>query len=90
MRGRDREALPNGSHVAVYKDALYADQAVADRVSGAVRLVCDDTKCTMHVQLVPAVESTAELAGRLRDAIPQASQPERIVLWAIPIDFRSG
>ena len=81
VRGRDREALPNGSHVAIYKDALYADREVADRVSGAVRLVCDESGCTMHVQLAAAGRHAAGLAERLERVIPDASRPERIVCW---------
>ena len=38
LQGREKERLPNGSHVAVYKDALYADPAIATQVTGAVRL----------------------------------------------------
>ena len=50
LEGRERERLPDGSHVAVYKDALYADHSLARQVTGAFRLVLSDTGCTMHVQ----------------------------------------
>ena len=50
LEGRERERLPDGSHAAVYKDALYADHSLARQVTGAFRLVLADTGCTMHVQ----------------------------------------
>ena len=81
LKGRDREGLPNRSHVGVYKDALYADHAAAGRLTGAFRLVFREDRCDLHVQLNgpglpdPAVEQA------IRRAIPAAVQPERLVLW---------
>lgn len=81
VRGRASEALPTGSHVATYKDALYADPEVAHRLSGAVRLACDETGCTMHVQLGSGVERVDGVADRLLEVIPAASRPSRVVVW---------
>jgi hypothetical protein len=33
FEGRDREALPNGSHVGVHKDALYTNPQLARQVT---------------------------------------------------------
>jgi phenylacetate-CoA ligase len=52
LRGRTREALPNGAQVAVYKDALYANADLARRVTGAMRLTFSGAQFTMHIQLV--------------------------------------
>jgi phenylacetate-CoA ligase len=81
IRGREREALPSG-HVAIYKDALYADAAVANRLSGAVRLVQAASNCTMHVQLASGVAEDVGLGARISSAIPPAARPTRVVVWS--------
>ena len=82
LRGRAREALPNGSHVTVYKDAIYADARVAEVLTGAVRLTFDAAGATMHVQLVRGAESGAWIAAALRDALPPSAGPVSIQVWA--------
>ena len=81
VRGREREALPGG-HVAVYKDALYADTATANRLSGAVRLVADASGCTMHVQLAIGVAEEAGIGERIAALVPPAARPSRVVVWS--------
>ena len=81
VRGRAREALPNGSHVAVYKDALYADPGVASRLTGAVRLTFVHAEATMHVQLVPGAIDDGRIAGTLREVLPAGSRPAGIEVW---------
>jgi phenylacetate-CoA ligase len=81
MRGRAKEAMPNGSHVGVYKDALYADPSVAKAVSGAFRVIATEKDCTMHVQLVPSYTANASLERRLLHAIPASVRPDNLVLW---------
>jgi phenylacetate-CoA ligase len=89
LLGRDREALPNGSQVGYYKDALYANHELARRLTGALRLMFSGSRCTMHVQLVrgqapePSIEQgiLREMAGDVR--------PARLVLWPYA-DFPFG
>jgi phenylacetate-CoA ligase len=81
LQGREREALPNGSHVGVYKDALYADHWVARHITGAFRAIFSEATCTMHVQLAPAQVTVDGLDQRLLDAIPADVRPARLVLW---------
>ena len=82
LRGRDREALPNGSHVAFYKDALYADHQVARHLTGAFRITFDDGRFTMHVQLTAAQTSIpAFLEPGILRAIPARVHPDALVLW---------
>ena len=81
VRGREREALPGG-HVAVYKDALYADPAIAHRLSGAVRLVADARGCTMHVQLGAGVADEPGIGARIAALVPPAARPSRVVVWS--------
>jgi phenylacetate-CoA ligase len=81
LEGRERERLPNGSHVRIYKDALYADPRVADAVTGAFRTIFSGAACTMHVQLAPTAVPATDLARRLIDAIPAPFRPARLVCW---------
>ena len=81
LRGREQEALPNGSHVGVYKDALYADHRIARRLTGAFRIVFDGGRCTMHVQLSrPNMPHVSIEEGLLR-TLPPRVRPSRLVLW---------
>jgi len=81
LRGREKEALPNGSHVGFYKDVLYADHRIARLLTGAFRTTFTGEKCTMHVQLVPSQVPDLSVEQSLRRAIPAPMQPARLVLW---------
>ncbi len=81
LRGRMKEALPNGSQVGVYKDALYATPELARQVTGATRLVFTDNGFTMHVQLVRSATPTQALERALFAAIPADLRPSRLRLW---------
>ena len=83
LQGREQERLPNGSHVAVYKDALYADHAVAsarDRRLPGDR--CRRADCTMHVQLAPqrSRRRRARAAAARRRCLRRL-RPARLVFW---------
>jgi phenylacetate-CoA ligase len=82
LRGRDREALPNGAHVGFYKDALYADYRVARHLTGAFRMIFTGAHCTMHVQLTAAsAESHPSLEQGILRAMPYNLRPARLALW---------
>jgi phenylacetate-CoA ligase len=82
LRGREREALPNGSHVGFYKDALYTDHRIARHVTGAFRVTFSDARCTMHVQLAAAsTASRAFLEQGILGVIPSHVRPDVLVLW---------
>jgi phenylacetate-CoA ligase len=81
LEGRDRERLPDGSHVAIYKDALYADGEVARTVTGAFRVIVAGGRSTMHVQLSPQGSAGAALEARLLAVLPAAARPARLVFW---------
>jgi phenylacetate-CoA ligase len=79
LAGRDKDVLPGGSHVGVYKDALYADPAVADRLTGAFRISTTEAGgLLVHVQLVRGTESDAAFEDRLRATLRLQSS-ERVV-----------
>lgn len=70
LAGREKEQIPAASHVGVYKDALYSNPAVADRVTGAFRVSQLESGFVIaHVQLVRGVESDACFEDRLRAAL---------------------
>jgi phenylacetate-CoA ligase len=82
LRGRERERLPNGTHVAFYKDALYIDPKVARHLTGAVRLTAQGMDCTMDVQLAPANgAAAAALESALCAVIPERIRPQTIKVW---------
>lgn len=80
--GRTKDSLPNGSHVAVYKDALYADHDVAEQLTGACRLERTGDGIVMHVQLTRGATPTPTIEAALLDAVPPAVRPEQLRLWA--------
>ena len=81
LKGRDKDALPNGSHLSVYKDALYANSATARHLSGAFRLVFSGTTCTMHVQWADDNTPDAAVEQALLQEMPNSARPTRLVLW---------
>ena len=81
LRGREKDALPNGSHVGFYKDALYADRDAARQLSGAFRVVFSSGRCTMHVQLAASQAPSELLEPTLLQALPPPMRPERLVIW---------
>jgi len=81
LKGRDKENLPNRSHVGVYKDALYADRNAARHLTGAFRLVFSGDKFDMHIQLNRQGMPEAALEESIRRSIPSSVQPENMVLW---------
>jgi phenylacetate-CoA ligase len=67
LAGREKERLPNQSHVGTYKDALYADSRIADRLTGAFRVTPIETGfIIVHVQLVPGAKVGPDFADRVR------------------------
>jgi phenylacetate-CoA ligase len=81
LRGRHSEALPNGSHAALYKDALYADHSIARRLTGAFRVMFTGERATIHVQLGPSHAPATSMEEGILQAIPAHQRPECVVLW---------
>jgi phenylacetate-CoA ligase len=81
LRGRAREALPNGAQVGLYKDSLYANPELARRFTGATRLVFSGGRFTMHVQLVRGQKPSYVVERGLLAELPEPVRPSRLVLW---------
>ena len=90
LRGRAKEALPNGSQVGVYKDALYANPELARQFTGATRLIFTGDRFTMHVQLVRGLTPDAGAWSRsCCRRFPPASAPHASGSGSMR-SFRSG
>ena len=81
LRGRTRDALPNGANVGLYKDALYANPRLARRLTGATRLIFSGERFTMHVQLIPGEKPTGAFERDLLSKLAEDARPSRLVLW---------
>jgi phenylacetate-CoA ligase len=81
LKGRQKEALPNGTHVGFYKDSLYADPDVAANLTGALRLIFSGRELAMHVQLTRTGVLDTDLHQGILQAIPSAIQPRHLVVW---------
>jgi phenylacetate-CoA ligase len=81
LRGREKDTLPNGSHVSVYKDALYADHQIARRLTGAFRLNFSGDCSTMHVQLRGSEFPDAWLEREILHAVAPRLRLTRLKLW---------
>jgi phenylacetate-CoA ligase len=81
LKGREKDALPNGSHVSVYKDALYANHQIARRLTGAFRLNFSGDRSTMHVQLRRSESADALLEREILHAMAPRLRPTQLKLW---------
>lgn len=81
LKGRQKEALPNGTHVGFYKDALYADPGVAANLTGALRLIFSGREFSMHVQLTRTGVLDSYLRQGILQAIPYTIQPRHLIVW---------
>jgi phenylacetate-CoA ligase len=81
LAGRDKDILPDGSHVASYKDALYGDAEVADRISGAFRVTTAASAIVVvHVQLARGAAPDRSFDARLRAAVGNVSRRAEVVV----------
>jgi phenylacetate-CoA ligase len=80
LRGRDRDALPDGSHVGAYKDALYSDPQVAGLLTGAFRLTATAAGLYAHVQLVRGAKVDAAFEGRVGAALSVAGRVRQVIV----------
>ena len=81
LTGRSKETLPNGSHVAFYKDALYSDPSIADRLTGAFRLTFRESGfVVIQVQLVRGARADVVIEERLRTALGLPPSAVQVVI----------
>jgi phenylacetate-CoA ligase len=81
LKGRVKDQLPDNTHVGQYKDALYADHEIAQKLTGAFRVECTDTSKVVHVQLRRNVQAAPIFSERLIAAFPFSATPAEVRLW---------
>lgn len=84
LAGRDKDFLPDGRALLDFKDALYAEPALADRLSGAFRIERDAGGYCIHVQLnADQADDEPDLLDALRRVLPPAPDgaTDRIRIW---------
>ncbi len=81
VRGRDKDTLYNGIHLASYKDSLYANKKFAEQITGAMKLEQTDGKTTINVQLRKKATMPHELEEHFQNAIPGDPATHSIILW---------
>lgn len=75
LHGREKDRLPGGGHVDLFKEALYADRELARHLSGAHRIVPVADGLRWEIQVVKDHDvDTGRLLGALRRALPSAMQ----------------
>jgi len=85
VAGRSEDQLAGGRTVLDLKDALYREDWVADRVTGAFRVRSDGARCRVDVQLSPGrAEDAAAVTLRLRDLLGGADGSEGYSLQVWP------
>jgi phenylacetate-CoA ligase len=89
LQGRSKDLLPDGTHVAFYRDALYADSQIARRLTGAFRLIFSGRGSTMHVQLLAGQAPHATLEEGILRALGSDVRLPQLVLWPYA-DFPFG
>lgn len=81
VKGRAADQLADGTHVAQYKDALYADGAIAAELSGAFRVTDEAGGArTVHVQRRADPDATPNdvLQQRLAQLLPGERVRQRV------------
>lgn len=84
VTGRAADQLPDGRSLLDLKDALYAEDWVADRVSGAFRVRGNGPTCRIDVQLRGGYAGDAMVVeSRLSDLFrgPRGNEEEQIRIW---------
>lgn len=81
VRGRARDVLPDGRDVAFYKDAVYADAAVAAGLTGAVRVEVRGAETIVHVQRILGTDDGLCRAARLGEVMRGPLGVPTVCVW---------
>ena len=74
--------MPNGCHVGVFREALFANGEVASAVTGALRAELQGDAVTLHVQLMPGRSESPAMAAMVANAVGLACRPAHLRLWS--------
>jgi phenylacetate-CoA ligase len=81
LRGRRDDIMPGGWHVGVYREALFADDAIASHVTGAVRAESAMGRVTLHVQLSAGASAHRSLVSGILSALAPEHRPAQVRVW---------
>ncbi len=84
LAGREQDQLPDGRALLDFKDALYANAAIADQLSGAFRVECEASTCRLHLQTRKDWHGGDHaMIGQILDLLPRSKQgiEDRIQVW---------
>jgi len=82
LKGRNKDELPDGTHIGQYKDALYAHHDIAIKLTGAFRVEYENNSPLVHIQLRRGYDiGNGEIQQRLAAAFPGSISPEKLTFW---------
>lgn len=81
LKGRNKDQLPDGTHVGQFKDALYRHHELAKKLTGAFRLEYPDGRVLCHVQLRRGFEPDDAMQQQLAASFPGSIAPEQVRCW---------
>jgi phenylacetate-CoA ligase len=81
VKGRDKDTLPNGLHLALYKEALYSDHQAAEQITGAMKIESHKNLITINIQLRKEATVTPELEAVFQKSMPGKPNTNSIKLW---------
>jgi phenylacetate-CoA ligase len=81
LRGRRDEFVPNGCHVGVYREALFANLEVASVLTGAMRVEAETDAITLHVQMMSGCSRSPTMAASIANAVAPEHRPVHVRLW---------
>jgi phenylacetate-CoA ligase len=82
LRGRRKELMPNGCHVGIYREAIFASPEVASFLTGALRVQVEDDAMTLHVQLMLGRSDNGTVAEAVANAVATSCRPAQVRLWS--------
>ncbi len=84
LAGRETDQLSDGRTLLDIKDALYLKPAIADQLSGAIRIEQAGGGCRLHVQMsADAGDETTDLAKGLAACLPKpaSGDQDQLKIW---------
>jgi phenylacetate-CoA ligase len=81
LRGRRDDIMPGGWHVGVYREALFSDDTIASRITGAIRAETAAGTVTLHVQLSAHAAAPSSLESGILSALAPEHQPAHVRVW---------
>ncbi len=82
LRGRRKELLPNGCHVGLFREAIFASPEAALLLTGALRIHVEDNEMTLHIQLMPGRSDNGTVAATVAAQVVASCRPAHVRVWS--------